>query len=324
MKNISQLAGSILLAGAALAPGSAWAQAYPDKPIRLVVPYAPGGGADILARAIGQKLADAWKQPVVVDNKAGAGSTIGTKFVATAPADGYTLLMASPSHPINQTLYKNPGFDAVKDFSGVILVASGPLVLVVIASSPATTVEEFIAQAKAKPGAINYASAGTGSSPHLAGELLKLMAKVDLAHIAYKGTAPALADLMGGQVQAMLAPVPTVLSLVKSGRLKALAVTTPEPFSALPGVPAIGAKSVPGYEVLQWWGVTAPAGTPRAVINQLNAEIGKILRSPDMQERLAGMGAAPGGGSPDRFDELIRDEVAKWAKVITAANVKSE
>ena len=317
------LQSTLLALSVLMAAPAAWAQAYPTKPVHIVVPYPPGGGADILARIIGQQLGERLGQPFIVENKAGAGGSIGSEQTARAAPDGSTLLMASPSHAINVSLYKNLSFDPQKDFSAVVLAASGPLVLVVPASSPANSVKELIAMARRKPGTINYASAGSGSSPHLAGELFKLMAQVDLVHVSYKGTAPALTDLLGGQVQAMFAPVPTVIEHVKAGRLKALGVTTPKAFSALPKVPPV-ANDVPGYEVVQWWGIVAPAGTPANVIGKLNSEIAAVLRSPDVRAKLEGMGADPGGQPPAEFDRLIHDEVVKWAKVVKAASVRAE
>jgi tripartite-type tricarboxylate transporter receptor subunit TctC len=310
MKKTTVLFQSIITACALLSAPAAWSQAYPAKPVRIIVPYASGGGADMLARLIGQKLSVSWGQPVVVENKAGAGGAIGTDYVSKTAPDGYTLLMASPSHSINASLYKKLPFDAQKDFAGVVLAASGPLVLTVNASNPANSVKEFILQARAKPGTINYASAGVGSSPHVAGELFKMMAKVDLIHIAYKGTSPALTDLLGGQVQAMFAPVPTVIEYIKAGKLKALGVTTPTIF--------------PAYEVLQWWGIAVPAGTPPGIVSKLNADIAAALRSPDMQKKLDVMGAEPGGQSSTEFDRLIRNEVDKWARVIKTANIQAE
>ena len=320
--------GLALAAAAAALPAIAAAadaaNGYPAKPIRIVVPYAPGGGADLLARAIGQQLGAEWGQPIVVDNRAGAGASIGTDYASKAEADGYTLLMASPSHSINATLYKNLKFDAERDFTPVALAASGPLVLVVPAKFPADSVQAFVEQARKQPGSINYASAGVGSSPHLAGELFKVKAGVDMEHVAYKGTAPALTDLMAGLVQAMFAPVPTVLEHVKSGRLKALGVTSAEPFPALPGVPALAASGVPGYEVLQWWGLVAPAGTPEPIVAKLNAGIAAVLRTDEMRKRLADMGAEPGGQPPAQFGSLIHEEVVKWREVIQAADIKAE
>ena len=324
MKNVSSLIKYLVIAALpTLITPIVLAQSFPAKPVTIVVPYPPGGGADILARTLGQKLSVRWGQPVLVDNRAGAGGTIGTAFVAKAPADGYTLLMASPSHTINGSLYKNLSFDAVKNFSPVVLTASGPLVLVVKSSSSFNTLKDFLSAARANPGSINYASAGAGSSPHLAGELFKLRAKVDLVHIAYRGTSPALVDLLGGQVQAMFAPVPTVIEQLKSGSLKALAVTSTKPFAALPRVPAI-ADELPGYEVLQWWGLVAPAGTPQVVVNRINEDIATVLRSPEIQDRLAMIGADAGGQSPASFAKLINDEVPKWAEVVKAANVQPD
>lgn len=314
-----------LLVAAALLPvlPSAYAQTYPTRQVHIVVPYAPAGGADILARAIGQKLSAAWGQPVIIENRAGAGSSIGTAYVAKMPADGYTLLMASPSHPINQTLYKNLTFDAIKDFAPIVLAASGPLVVVVHPTNSAKSIKEFIAQARAKPGAVSYASAGIGSSPHLAGELFQMMAKVKMLHAPYKGTGPALTDVMGGQANTMFAPVPAIVELLKGGQLRALGVTSLKPFSALPKVPAI-ADDLPGYEVLQWWGLMAPAGTPPAIISKVNADVAAVLRSPDMRKAFDSMGADPGGQAPAEFGKLVSDEVVKWAEVIKVANVQPE
>jgi tripartite-type tricarboxylate transporter receptor subunit TctC len=324
MRRLTPFVRAILLASCALAAASgASAQEYPTRQIRIVVPYAPGGGADILARDIGQKLGQQYKQAVVIDNRAGAGASIGTEYASRTKPDGYTLLMASPSHAINASLYKSLPFDPIKDFTPVALAGSGPLVLVVNASSPIHTLKEFLATARAKPGWINYASAGVGSSPHLAGELFNMMAKVNIVHVSYKGTAPALTDVLGGQVQAMFAPVPTVIEYLKAGKLRALGVSTLKPFSALPKVPAI-ADEVPGYEVLQWWGFVVPTGTPAEVVVKLNRDIDAILDQPDMRQKFAVMGAEPGGGSPGQFDTLIRGEVAKWAEVIKTAHVQSE
>ena len=324
MKNARALIKCLVIAAlATLIASVVLAQSFPAKAVTIVVPYPPGGGADILARTLGQKLSLRWGQPVLVDNRAGAGGSIGTAYVAKAPADGYTLLMASPSHTINGSLYKNLTFDAVKNFVPVVLGASGPLVLVVKSTSPFNSLKDFLSAARLKPGSINYASAGAGSSPHLAGELFKLRAKVDLVHIAYRGTSPALTDLLGGQVQAMFAPVPTVLEQIKSGTLKALAVTSAKPFAALPGVPAI-TDELPGYEVLQWWGLVAPAGTPQAVINRINEDVAAVLRSPEIQDKLTTIGAEAGGQSAASFEKLINNEVPMWADVVKAANVQAD
>jgi tripartite-type tricarboxylate transporter receptor subunit TctC len=305
------------------AMSAAFGQGYPNRQVHIIVPYAPGGGADILARAIGQKLSTKWGQPVIVENRAGAGSSIGTAYAAKTPPDGYTLLMASPSHSINQSLYKNLTFDAIKDFTPIVLAASGPLVVVVNPSNPAKSIKEFIVQARAKPGATSYASAGIGSSPHLAGELFQMMAKIKMLHAPYKGTGPALTDVMGGQADSMFAPVPAIVELLKGGQLRALGVTSLQPFSALPKVPPI-ANDLPGYEVLQWWGLMAPAGTPAAIVSKVNADVAAVLRSPDMRKAFDTMGADPGGQPPAQFAKLVTDEITKWAEVIKAANVQPE
>jgi tripartite-type tricarboxylate transporter receptor subunit TctC len=323
MRKVTALLQFVLLLFAWSFSSSAWSAGYPDKPVRIVVPYPSGGGADILARAFGQKLGVRWGQPVIVDNRAGAGGSIGTEFVARTPPDGYTLLMASPSHAINAGLYKNLAFDPSRNFAPIVLAGSGPLVLVVNASFGANSVKEFIEMARAHPDKINYASAGVGSSPHLAGELFKTMAHVKMVHIAYKGASPALTDLMSGQVQAMFAPVPTVIELLKSGKLKALGVTTPTVFQALPNIPPVS-NDIPGFEVLQWYAFLAPAGTPSDVVAKLYHDIVEVLNEPDMKERFSLLGADPGGQSPAEVDKLVRDEVVKWTGVIKAANIQAE
>ncbi|MGY2492246.1 tripartite tricarboxylate transporter substrate binding protein [Cupriavidus sp. CP313] len=314
---------SLVSVSAMLAAPLLHAQDYPVKPVTIVVPYPPGGGADILARTLGQSLGSMWGQPVVVDNRAGAGGSIGTAFVAKAPADGYTLLMASPSHAINGSLYKRLPFDALKSFSPVVEVASGPLVLVVSARGPIGSLKDFVQKARAKPGSITFASAGIGSSPHLAGELFNNLAKTKMLHVAYKGTSPALTDVLAGQVEAMFAPLPTAMPYLKSGALKALAVTTSKRFGALPGVPAVS-EELPGYEVLQWWGLAAPAGTPAPVIAKIQAGVAKTLHSPEVQERLTAIGAEPNGQPSSAFAKLIASEVEKWAQVVKTANVQPE
>lgn len=322
MKKTAHLLALFLSAWALVPAAATQAQGYPEKSVNIVVPYAAGGGADILARLLGQKLGPVWGQPVVVENRAGAGGSVGSAYAARATADGYTLLMASPSHTINGALYKNLPFDAVKDFDPVVLVASGPLALVVPAQGSIQTLDDFIKQVQA-PGVINFASAGVGSSPHLAGELFNQMAHVKMTHVPYKGTAPALTDLLANRVQVMFAPVPTVMPYLKSGALKVLAVTSLEPFAALPNVPAL-AQRFPGYEVLQWWGLVAPAGTPSTVIGKVNTDVAAVLRSPDVQERLAVLGADAGGQPASYLGDLIREEIPKWAEVVKAANVQPE
>ena len=300
------------------------AQTYPTKPVKLVVPFPAGGGTDIVSRLIAQKLADVWQQPVVIDNKPGANTLIGTEYVANAPADGYTLLMASPSHTINASLYKNIKFNTQKAFVGVAVVASGPLALVVNQAVPAQNVRELVALAKAKPGTISYASAGTGSSPHLAGELFEYLAGVDMLHVPYKGTAPATTDLVGGQVQAAFSPLAGVLPHILSGKLRALALTSPKRLAAMPNVPTIAESGIPGYDVQQWWGIVAPSGTSNEILKKISADVAKILQMSSVQEQIAKIGAEPGQASPEQLDALIRKEIVQWKTIIEAANIVAE
>jgi len=306
--------------------GGAVAQSYPSKPIRFVVPYPPGGSVDIAARAIGQKLTEAWSQPVVVDNRAGAGGNIGADLVAKSPADGYTLLMgAVATHAINPTLYAKIPYDPVKDFSPVALVVQVPNILVVNPSVPAKTVKELIELARAKPGALNFGSGSTGSTGHLAGELFNTMAGVKMVHIPYKGAAPAMADLLAGQVQLMFDNLANALPNVKAGKLRALAVTTLARSPAVPDLPTIAESGLPGFDLTTWFGVMVPAGTPPEIVAKLNAEIVRALNTKDMRERLEKMGAeVPANNTPERFSAFIRAEAAKYAKVVKDSGAKVE
>lgn len=317
-----QVAMGIL--GAHVAAGARAQTAYPNRPVRIVVPYAPGGGADILARAIGEQLGEAWRQPVVVENRPGAGGSVGTESVARAQPDGYTLLMASPSHSINPALYRTLPFDTLRAFSPVTIVASGPLVLVTAGTAPYRDFGSFIEQARAGSGRIAYASAGIGSSPHIAGELLSSIAGIQMTHVPYRGTGPALVDLMAGRVQVFFAPVPTILEHLRAGRLKALAVTTKARFVALPDVPSIAEQGYPDYELLQWWGLMVPAGTPPEIVGEQLAQVRRILASATMRERLAALGADPGGGAPEAFDALVREEIRRWTRLVEANNLTPE
>ena len=319
-----RLAVGALLAFSALAAAPmAGAQAYPAKPIRIVVPFPPGGATDILARAVAQKLTDAWGQAVVVDNRPGAGGNIGSEIVAKAAPDGYTLEMGTVgTHAINASLYAKMPYDHVKDFAPVILVAGVPNVLVVNPSLPVSSVQELIAYAKANPGKLNFASSGSGTSIHLAGELFKVMAGVQMTHIPYKGSAPALQDLIGGQVQLMFDNLPPSLPHIKAGKLRALAVTSATRSSALPDTPTIAESGLPGFEASSWFGVLAPAGTPPAIIARLNAEIGAWLASAEAKEKMLALGANIGGGSPEDFARHIAAETAKWQKVVKASGAK--
>ena len=295
---------------------------YPNKPVRLVVPFPAGGTTDILARAAAQKLSEAWGQQVIVDNRPGAAGNIGAELVAKSAPDGYTLLMGTVgTHAINASLYSKMPYDHVKDFTPIVLVAGVPNVLVVNPQVAVNSVPELIVYAKANPGKINFASSGSGTSIHLSGELFKSMTGVQMTHVPYKGSAPALTDLIGGQVQLMFDNLPSSLAFIKSGKLKALAVTSTTRAPALPDVPTI-ADTVPGFEASSWFGILGPAGTPDDVVTKINGEINKWLASPDAKEKLAAQGANAAGGSPADFANHIRNETAKWAKVVKESGAK--
>ena len=298
-------------------PADALAQSYPSRPVRLVVPFPAGGTTDILARAMAEKLSGALGQQFVVDNRPGAGGNIGSDIVAKSQPDGYTLLMGTVgTHAINPSLYPKMPYDHVKDFVPVVLVAGVPNVLVVNPTVPAKTVAELIALAKEKPGTINFASSGNGTSIHLSGELFKLLAGVQIAHVPYKGSAPALTDLIGGQVQIMFDNLPSALPHIKGGKLRALAVTSSKRAPALPDLPTIAESGVAGFEASSWFGILAPAATPRDIVQRINAEANKALHAPDMREKLLAQGAEAVGNSPEFFADTIRTETVKWAKVV--------
>jgi len=301
------------------------AQTYPSKPIRLVVPYPPGGTTDILARDVGQRLTGTLGQSVVIDNRPGAAGNIGTEMVAKAAPDGYTLLMGTVNtHAINAGLYAKLPYDHIKDFAPVILVARVSNVLEVNPSVPVYTVADLIKLAKEKPGQLNFASSGSGTSIHMSGELFKTMAGVDMVHVPYKGSAPAISDLVGGQVQLMFDNLPSSLAMIKAGRLRPIAVTSAQRAPALPDVPTIAESGLPGFEATSWFGVVAPAGTPPAIISRLNAEIDKWVQSPEGKEKLVTQGAVPAGGTPEQFAAYIRAETDKWAKVVKASGAKAD
>ena len=313
----------VLAALVAVSAVHASAQTYPNKPIRLVVPFPPAGTTDILAREVGQRLTEALGQSVVIDNRPGAAGNIGSDIVAKSAPDGYTLLMCTvSSHAINPSLYSKLPYDHIKDFAPVILVARVPNVLEVNPGVPVNTVADLIKLAKEKPGQINFASSGSGTSIHLSGELFKTMTGVDMVHVPYKGSAPALADLMGGQVQVMFDNLPSSLQQIKAGKLRAIAVTSSERAPALPDIPTIAESGVPGFEATSWFGVLAPAGTPPAIVNRLNAEIDKWLQSDSGKAQLLEQGALPAGGTPDEFAAYIRAETEKWAKVVKLSGAK--
>jgi tripartite-type tricarboxylate transporter receptor subunit TctC len=304
----------------------ATAQDYPNKPIKLIVPYPPGGATDVIGRVMGQKLSAALGQQVVLENRAGAGGNIGAGAVAKAPADGYTLLMgALTSHSINAAL--NPSatpFDIQKSFAPIAIVGNVPLVFVVHPSVKANTLQELIALAKAKPGALAFASSGSGSPQHLASEMFKRMVGIDILHIPYKGSGPAMVDLIGGQVQAMIETAPSAHTFVKSGQIRALATTTSQPIDTLPGLPTPTQAGLPGFEVTSMFGLAAPAGTPPAIITRLSNELKKILSDPEVKAQLLGQGAVSTFTTPDEATKAIAAEYAKWAKVIKEGNIKPD
>ena len=315
-----------LAAGAAALPAlslTANAQAYPSRVIKIVVGFPAGGGADIVARLIGQWLSERLGQQVVIENRPGAGGNIATEAVVRAPADGYTLLFCGTTSAVNATLYEKLNFNFIRDTTPVGSIAETPNVLVVHPSVPIKDVPELIAFAKGNPGKINMASAGNGTSQHLFGELFKLMTGVDMVHVPYRGGAPALTDLLAGQVQVMFDFVITSREHIRSGKLRALAVTTGKPVEALPGVPSIGAY-VAGYDASGWNGLAAPKGTPPEIIARLNKEINAALANPKIKTRLGELGNTALGGSPTDFGKLIADETEKWGKVVRAANIKAE
>ena len=303
---------------------SAQAQEYPVRPIRFIVSYPPGGPADILARSLAQKLGEGLGQQVLVDNRGGANGNIGAEIAAKSPPDGYTIFMMTSSHAANVTLYPKLGYDLMRDFAHVSNVASYPLMLVVHPSVAARTVAELVADAKARPGILNFASAGSGGGAHLAGELFKAMAGVNLVHIPYKGTGPALLDVVGGQVNLMFAGVSAAVPHVRTGKLRALGVSSQGRLKALPDIPTISDGGVKGYEIASWLGVSAPAGTPPRVIARLNAEIVKIVQQPDFAERLAIDGAELQVTSPELFTRYVEAEIQKWGKVIRDSGTKGE
>lgn len=311
-----------ILAGAA-APVAA--QSYPVKPIRYVVPFPAGGPLDIVARAIGQELNRSWGQPVIVDNRPGAGGNIGAEQVARAPADGHTILMGAVStHAINITLYSKLPYDPIRDFAPVILITSVPNVLVVHPTVPARSVRELVALAKSKPGQLNFASGSTGSAGHLAGELFKTMAGVDMTHIPYKGAAPAVVDLVAGHVSLMFDNLASALPNIEARRVRPLAVTTLQRSPFLRGVATIDESGLRGFDIGTWFGVFAPAGTPPAIVNKLNAEIARILNAPGMKERLASLGAEPQPDTPAQFSAFVKSEMAKYAAIIRQSGAKAD
>ena len=298
---------------------------YPDKQVKIIVPYPPAGTTDILARLIAQRLADRLKQPFVVENRPGAGGVIGTVAAAKSPADGYTLLMGTVNtHGINSALFKDLPYDAVKDFAPITIVGSTPNVLMVNPGVPAKTLDELLALARAKPGALNFGSTSQGGSPHMSGELLKAMTGVNITHIPYKGAGPMLIDLIGGQVQIGFDNLPSSIGHIRSGKLRAIAVTTTTRFPGAPEIPTIAESGVPGYELSAWFGLLAPAATPKPVIDLLYRNISDILKQAAVVKQLFDLGAEPGGNTPEAYARQIVTDVEKWRKVVATTGVKVE
>jgi len=302
---------------------TAWGQAWPAKPIKLVAPSTPGDAPDVIARMVAEKLSTALGQQVVVENRPGAGGVVGSDAVAKAAPDGYTLIMGNAgSHGINAAVYSKLPYDIQRDFAPVSQVAVAPNVMVINPGVPATSVAEFIAYAKSQPGKLSYASGGNGSSAHMSMELFKSMAGIDLQHIPYKGSSPALTDVVAGQVVAFIGNMPPTVPLVKGGKLRALAVTTKTRSPLMPELPTIAESGLPGYETVAWFGVLAPAGTPPEIVNRLSQEIAKIAKSPEMREKLLAMGAEPVGGTPEEFKAVIDRDIAKWKPLAQKVGIK--
>jgi tripartite-type tricarboxylate transporter receptor subunit TctC len=300
----------------------ATAETYPAKPIRLVVPFPPGGSLDVVARAIGQKLAEAWGQPIVVDNRPGAGGSIGADLVAKSAPDGYTILGALSTQAVNVSLYGRMPYDPVRDFEPVTLVAVKPDVLIVNPSVPANSVKELIAYARANPGALSFGSGSNGGAGHLAGELFKTEAGVDMVHVPYRGAAPAMQDLLAGRIQLMFDDLADATRQVRAGKLKALAVTTAHRSALVPELPTLAEAGLAGFDISTWWGFLAPAGTPKAIVAKWNAEVTRILATPEMETLFAEQGAEPSPTSPEAFGAMIRSEIAKYAKIVKASGAK--
>lgn len=319
MKLIAVLACALALAGPAAA------QPYPQKGVRFIAPFAAGGALDTLTRTIAQRLQDDWGQPVLVENRTGAGGNIGADLVAKAPPDGYTLVMGTiATHAINVSLYEKMPYDAVKDFAPVTIAASINNSVTVHPSVPARNVQELIAHAKANPGKLTFGSAGSGTSQHLAGELFKTMAGVDMVHVPYKGGALVMTDLLGGQISLTFGDIPTALPHIRSGKLRSIGVTAARRSPQLPDVPTVAEQGLAGFDVAAWFGVFTTGGTPRPVVDQLNASIVRVLKLPEVREKLVGVGMEPITNTPDEFAAFVRSEIAKWAPIVKASGAKAQ
>ena len=313
-----------LFALAVLGAAGAHAQTYPSKPVRLIVGFTPGGGVDINARLMAPELSKIYGQQFIVDNRPGAGTNIANELVAKSPPDGYTLLVNTAAIAINMTLYRKVNFDAIKDFAPVSIFSQSPNILTIHPSLPVKNVKDLVALAKSKPGAMNLSSAGSGTTQHLTGELFKLRTGTNIVHIPYKGSAPSLTALLGGEVEMTFANIPAISSHVKSKRLRALANAGTKRSDQMPEVPTLKESGINGVEVVVWYGVLAPAGTPREIVNSLSGSIAKIARSPDMRKHLHAQGAEPLGNSPEEFAKLLREEVTRWAEVVKVSGAKAD
>jgi tripartite-type tricarboxylate transporter receptor subunit TctC len=313
-----------ILAALLLWPCLALAQSYPVRPVRIVVPYPPGGATDVMARVVAQKLSESWGQQAVVDNKPGASGSIGSELVAKSAADGYTLLLQGTQHAINLSIYKQLPYDTLRDFTPVAYIAVAPFLLVLHPSVPANSVTELIAWIKTKPGGVNYGSSGVGGAAHLAGEMFKTTAGVQLTHIPYKGAAPAMADLLGGQVPMVFDPIPTSIPHVRGGKIKVLAITSARRSPLIPEVPTVAESGLPGFEVAAWFGLYAPAATPADVVNKLNADVNRVLQLQEVKEKFAALGADSAPMTTEQLALHLRSEIAKFAKAIKDSGAKAE
>ena len=316
------IGASLCLCSAASAQNNA--STYPQKPIKILVGFSPGGVPDIVARVLAPKFTDTWKQPVVVENKLGAGSNVAAQAAATSPADGYTLLSISSAHAISPAIYNKLTYDAAKDFSGITLTATGPALVIVSPELNVNSMKEFIALAKSKPGQLNYSSAGVGSGSQFAAELLKSQAGIDLAHIPFKGIPEALTDTMAGRTHLFISPYASAINLVREGKAKAIAVTSTSRVADLPNLPTVAESGVPGYKWIFWYGLVAPANTPRDIVQKLQAEAVAALKQPQVTQRFSTLGIEAVTSSPEAFDQLIKDEILLFKKLATASNIKAE
>ncbi len=313
-----------LLCSTAALPALAQQGPYPTKPVKLVVGYAAGGATDVIARLVGQKLGDGLGQTVVIDNRAGANSNLGAEAVARSPADGYTVFVFTIANTINATLYDKLSYDPQKDFEPVGLIAKVPNILVVNNNVPVKTLAEYVAYAKSQPQGVTFASSGSGSSIHLSGEMFKMVAKLNLLHVPYRGSAPAVTDLIGGQVQSMFDNAPSAMPHIAGGRLRPLAITSAQRSPLLPDVPTVAESGYAGFDVQSWFGLALPRGTPQPIVDKLNAELGKVLAMPDVKKRLAELGATPAGGTPADMRGFVEAEVKRWNAVVKASGAKAE